>query len=178
MKLLSSRQFGTSILLKNTPDKGMGAHAMISQFLNIKKFYKSKIDSVTKEDPHASRYFCKNDCAYIFDVDILETLVKAIREVGEKGDGCVVLFQGLRKENIIKNDDKKGATFGRPTLIAVPYKVNKDGNFENFQFDYAENNDIQNSSLVDGFEHPGDGKGHCPLLLKQTIKRIILRIPL
>jgi len=145
-------RFGKEISLKNTEGE-IGANAMISQFLNMKKRYKKKLGTLVDDDHHAYRYFCNNDCAYIFSVEILEAIVNAIRKDKKKG-GALVLFQGLRKETKKEGIGKGVCGFGRPTLIATAYVNEKDG-LKRVQIPWnkAENND------TDGFEHPGDGTG-------------------
>jgi hypothetical protein len=166
---ISRPQFGKPIKLdtsksepkgKESAQTLIGANAMISQFLNMKHNYEKILKDATDGDKHAQRYFCEDDCAYIFSVNVMEALVNEIRKEGKDGDGCVVLFQGLRKE-IVTPGNKH--IFGRPTLIATAYKLGDDNNFYNIPvtefkgFDDNGNPIITNN--VEAFEHPGDGNG-------------------
>jgi hypothetical protein len=154
---LNESRFGKPISLKNTGGT-LGANAMISQFINVKKNNKKRLCSIFEGDNHAYRYFCNDDCAYIFDVKILEAIVSAIKIHGGDEGGCVVLFQGLRKDEVNKGN-KKDCHFGRPTLIATAYK-NTGESLERVQIPWSFGTSKKNNSDdVDGFEHPGDGTG-------------------
>lgn len=155
----------------SSPTNQMGANAMVSQFVNMKRNYREDLQLLTGSDSHALRHFCGDDCAFIFDVKFMKTIVETIeknQETDEHGHGkggCMVLFQGLRKDKMeIEQKDADGeektiCVFGRPTLIAAAYVW--EGNHlchKQVDEDAAKNNMLENvSGRADGFEHPGDG---------------------
>ena len=164
---LTKPEFGQPISFENTKngdDSVMGAHSMVSQYLNIKKNYCAHLTAMTAGDNHAYRYFCHDDCAYVFSVDILEALVLAIRgktdKPEEKKDGCVIFFQGVKKD-LDKKDPSKGYYFGRPTIIAAAYKLEADGSLQHVPSDYPTSSEKSGKKELsggsDGFEHPGNG---------------------
>jgi hypothetical protein len=171
---VKDRRFGKEISLKNR-DGEMGANAMISQFLNMKKRYKRKLGIMIEDDHHANRYFCNNDCAYIFSVEILEAIVKAIKDKNK--DGALVLFQGLRKETKKEGKGKGICGFGRPTLIATAYVKDIDENKKDvlkrvqIPWEKAVDND------TDGFEHPGDGTGGNLLFFSEEVTDSDITVP-
>lgn len=146
--------FGKPINLNNS-NGSLGANAMISQFLKVKNTYKTKIHDLVGEDTNARRYYCEDDCAYIFSVEIMKSLVKAI-ECSDSGKGCVILFQGIRKCN---GAEQNNFIFGRPTVIATAYEYSGD-KLKHIQVDNVVplKNNTNFQDKVDGYEHPGDGK--------------------
>jgi len=169
------QKFGQPIQFQNYPPKTktgapaeanlQGANAMISQFVNVKKNYKKRLNELTAGDIHAQRFLCENDCAFMFDVGIMKTLIAAAEagnpENPKKPDSAViVLFQGLKK---IQLGAGKGCAFGLPTLIATVYTKYGNENYkhvkirkEHFAEDYVkELADVE--PPFDGFQHPGNG---------------------
>ena len=178
MLRLNASEFGKPIRFKNSQKKDkvkneiksqMGANAMVSQFLNVKSNYRQDLESIVGSDYHAHRYFCFDDCAYIFDIDIMRALIKVIesnqKQQEKEPQGCVVLFQGLRKSHSDGADNKEDCPFGRPTLIASVYVVEGD-TLKHVQITQAdlpahmkEGND---DPAYDGIEHPGNGNSGTP----------------
>jgi len=158
-------KYGRPISLENTiePDSKlhvMGAHSMISQFLNVKLNYKEDLESLTAGDTHAKRYFCNDDIAFVFNVDIMRAIVNEIdKDKKNEGKGCVVFFQGLRKSLVDKNHPSKGFSFGRPTLIATAYKQDPvTGDLHHTSVEYTPYKK-EVADKFEAFEHPGDGTG-------------------
>jgi hypothetical protein len=152
----------------------MGADAMVSQFLNIKRNYHDRLREIVRNDRHAGRFFCMDDCAFIFDVNIMRTLVQTIENYGGKnGPGGVFLFQGLKKarpgERITASQQEpevkpqQSCSFGRPTLIAAAYGRDKDGNYVHLRIPQSiikntlPNHKDFTEEEYDGFQHPGNG---------------------
>ena len=157
MLKLSLPPFGLPISLHNAVNNGnhvMGANALLSQFLNVKKNYRKDLDSLTEGDVHACRYFCADDIAYVFSIDIMKAIAAAIESHGPKTEGCVIFFQGLRKEKINLPDGSQPLAFGRPTLIATAY-VAQDDNLQRIDIPFP----LGSKDTVEAFEHPGDGTG-------------------
>ena len=137
-------KFGTPITLGDgsTPELGNG---MIKKFLEIKRDYKIALQALTSAvgDIHAKRFFCEDDCMYVFPRASIEALMTVLATNPHPNDS-VVLFYGCRKDNLAS-----GTPVGRPTLIALPYKYN------------SATDDIERipvSASIDGFEHPGGAK--------------------
>jgi hypothetical protein len=176
----STPPFGKPIRLKNSlrkksktpiepgkPDPNccneLGANAMVSQFLNMKSNYRDKLQQMTGSDHHAVRYYCNNDCAFIFDVKHMKALIKAIEDKHNRAQGgCVVLYMGLRKSSREdKNNQQKNCSFGRPTIIALPYIITENDTIKHVQVKKEhiegifETEDLE--PPYDGYEHPGNG---------------------
>lgn len=167
-----SGRFGKPIKFGNFPRKKsktgsdseanrQGANAMVSQFINVRKNYREKLKEMTSGDIHAQRFFCENDCAFIFDVAIMKTLIRTVerKKVKKPKDAVIILFQGLKKAKF----EGYGCAFGTPTLIAAVYVKNEAGEFEHVPI---EQNDLSQEYLkdgddidppFDGFQHPGNG---------------------
>lgn len=154
-------QYGAPIMFNNTVSE-MGANAMVSQFLNLKKKYKKRLLSMVdpqngERDPHACRFFCEYDCAYVFNAEKIQALLDAIKATKkdkdgtEVKDGCLILFSGLRK------DFDYGNAFGRPTVIACAYEASSDGLMVHKKISYPSKENKKVMTSIDGFEHPGDG---------------------
>jgi len=135
----------------------LGAHSMISQFLNLKLNYKERLQSLTAGDAHAARYLCKDDVAFIFSVDIMRAIVHELDTKYNK-KGCVIFFQGLRKSPVEPGHPEKGFAFGRPTLVATAYRQDANGDLHRIDVEYTEYGK-ETPSKVQAFEHPGDGTG-------------------
>jgi hypothetical protein len=167
-----SGRFGKPIQFKNYPPKSktgaasdanrQGANAMVSQYLNVKKNYKERLRTMTEGDIHAFRFYCENDCAFIFDLDIMQALINAVnREKGKsKKEALVVLFQGLKKTHL---GAEKGCAFGLPTMIAAAYVKSKKDTYvhvpikeDDLPVEYVKD-DGDVDPPFDGFQHPGNG---------------------
>lgn len=143
--------FGQPINYDSAPTGELSANDMVTQFVGMKNHYKKHLDELMKDDPDARRHYCSNDCAYIFDVEFLEAIVNTVKATGK--DGCMVLFQGVRK------DEEQGNAFGRPTLIATAYTWDKDDNLVHQKIPKTLLKITQPlaDEDADGLEHPGDG---------------------
>jgi|GEM_PF-5374910 len=140
--------YGGPIDFKNKNSK-MGADAMISQFLNIKQRYRQRLTEVTAGDDDAQRYFCSDDCAYVFTAQKLKDLIDSLPN---KEKDCVVFFQGLKKQAGTDGVFK----FGRPILIACAYKMEGE-TLTWIPINTTDESD--NPVTADALEHPGDGTG-------------------
>lgn len=173
MVSLSQPPFGKPIQFKNSVSASgntIGANAMISQFLNLKNNYREILDDLAGSDHHARRYFCYDDCAYIFDIKFMKSLIAAIEADAsannEEPNGCVVLFQGLRKSRIESTVAHSKCTFGRPTIIAAAYKqvdnmlVHVKVKEEHIR-EFAPEA-IGDDEEYDAIEHPGNGNSGMP----------------
>lgn len=159
---LTGKEFGQPIQFKNIENADsngytMGANEMVSRFVDIKNLYKFDLNRLVAGNEHARRYYCENDCAYIFDVKFLRAIVETI-EKHEDGNGCMVLFQGLRKDDVAVVDNEKSSVIGRPTIIATAYAAN-DAGLTHLKIDKTTIHDKLGltDDDCDGFEHPGDG---------------------
>ncbi len=148
---LKSPKFGKPIRFKETAT--MGANEMVSHFVKIKNYYRTQLAKLVGGHADALRYYCANDCAYIFDLGFLKAIVRTIEEKGS-GEGCMVLFQGLRKEG------ETTGPHGRPTIIATAYALKEDAGGKFFLEHLLITKDTMPVLLdddYDGIEHPGDG---------------------
>lgn len=186
---LAQEAFGEPIKYKNSPggiptgrverQNQMGADAMVSQFINIKKNYHDRLRDAVGSDRHARRYLCRDDCAYIFDYRVMKTLVKAIEKKFKKGTapkGAIFIFQGLKKATRINKPDPndrtaketKEVTFGKPTIIAAAYYEKPDGDYHHIeittQMIHEEMPEFKEyvAETYDGFQHPGNGNSGNP----------------
>jgi hypothetical protein len=163
MTQLNLTKYGQPIKFKNSTDGNatiMGADAMVSQYLNIKKNYGKQLAGITTSDNHACRYYCHTDVAYIFSESVLKALLSAIHEVKDSinGEGCVVLFQGVKKELDKVAPKKNGYYFGRPTVIAAAYYQDTKGDFIHAPVHVPPAlRKKASENTADAFEHPGDG---------------------
>lgn len=155
---------GLPINLDNSVDKTgiptMGAHAMISSYLNMKSGYRDRLKVITSGDHHADRFFCADDVAYVFELSIIKAIVNAIENntvPDATADGYLVLFQGLRKDPVKGDGAKHGFAFGRPTVVATAYVKGNDGNLHYTKVPYGPAG--QTPDTVEAFEHPGNGTG-------------------
>jgi hypothetical protein len=177
-------EFGRPIKFKTSPGESlnakgerknqMGGDAMVSQFINVKKNYHDRLKEIAASDRHARRYFCMDDCAFIFDYKVMKALVEVIEKKFEekkiplnKRNGGIFLFQGLkkgrRKQQSAQNNEPPA--FGRPTLIAAPYYKADAKNYQHIPFQAnilrkwfpQEYNDKFVDDQYDGFQHPGNG---------------------
>ncbi|MET0637741.1 MAG: hypothetical protein ABWZ25_17055 [Chitinophagaceae bacterium] len=165
----------------SVPVGQLGADAMVSQFLNVRNNYRADLEDLTGSDIHAFRYFCYDDCAYIFDVEIMRALINTIDKNKEKdlesdqSAGCVVLFQGMRKSPIDENDLSKGYSFGRPTIVATPYILRKNGDLVHKQVTELSELHKETRGMLpaDGFEHPGNGNSGGSTLKQPTSRQTV-----
>lgn len=151
MLKLNSPKFGRAIRFKETAS--MSANEMVSHFVKIKNFYRTQLTKLVGGHADALRYYCANDCAYIFDAGFLKAIVRTIEEKGS-GKGCMVLFQGLRTEG------ETAGPHGRPTIIATAYAAKEDAGGKFFLEHLPIAKDAMPVLLdddYDGIEHPGDG---------------------